>query len=57
MSLIERLSKVEKHIVELNHKYRLLQQDNLALQEKNAMAKKKIEQILSQLTKMEATHE
>lgn len=57
MSLIERLSKIEKHIVELNHKHRLLQQENLALQEKNAMAKKKIEQILSQLTKMEVTHE
>jgi hypothetical protein len=57
MNLTERFSKLEKHILELNQKHRQLQQENVDLQQKNALAKQKIEQILSQLTKMEATHE
>jgi predicted nucleic acid-binding Zn-ribbon protein len=50
MSLKERLSKIEKY---LSH----LQQEHRTLQEKNTLAKKKIEQILGQLTKMEVPHE
>lgn len=57
MSLIERFTQLENYLQGLNQKYRLLQQENLALQEKNTLAKKKIEEILGQLTKAEATHE
>ncbi|MFA6058581.1 MAG: hypothetical protein WC756_10300 [Taibaiella sp.] len=57
MSLIERFTQLENHLQGLNQKYRLLQQENLALQEKNTLAKKKIEEILGQLTKAEANHE
>lgn len=67
MSIIEQVNQLEKCLQDLNQKCRLLQQENHSLREtqqflktqceelfkKNEIAKKKVEQILGQLTKLE----
>jgi uncharacterized protein (TIGR02449 family) len=67
MSIIEQVNQLEKCLQDLNQKCRLLQQENDSLREtqqflkaqceelfkKNEIAKKKVEQILGQLTKLE----
>ncbi len=71
MSIIEQLTQIETHLQGLNQKCRLLEQENHSLREtqqflktqceelfgKNEAAKKKIGQILIQLTKLEMTHD
>lgn len=71
MSLLEQCTQLETRLQDLIKKHRLLQQENQALQEtkqflksqceelfrKNDLAKRKVEQILGQLTKMEPEHD
>lgn len=71
MTIIDQLTQLETHLQELTLKCRHLEQENRSLLEtkqflqaqcedlgkKRDIAKKKVEQILSQLTKMEASND